>query len=184
MDRGADRLVRVIDDLLLLSKVGDPANPVIPSPVDLHLIVDDAVELCSVPARRKRLVVTVDSPPGPQLALGDLDELDRVCTNLVSNAVKYTPDGGHIIVRLERVGDQMTLACTDDGIGISEADQEGLFSEFFRSSNPLALKEPGTGLGLAIVRRILQRHDGRIEVTSALGEGSTFQVWLPAAAPL
>jgi len=116
------------------------------------------------------------------LALGDADELDRVCANLVSNAVKYTPEGRSVTVSLARVGDQVVLECSDEGIGISTSDQEQLFTEFYRSSNPEAIAQPGTGLGLAIVSRIVGRHHGRIEVESSLGKGSTFRVYLPAAA--
>lgn len=182
MDRGARRLARVIDDLLLLSKVGDPNNTIIPAPVDLHRVLDDVVDLSSVAADRKHLTVRIEAPDAPVLALGDADELDRVCANLVSNAVKYTPEGRSVTVSLARVGDQVVLECSDEGIGISTADQEQLFTEFYRSTNPEAIAQPGTGLGLAIVSRIVGRHHGRIEVESTLGKGSTFRIYLPAAA--
>ncbi|HEU4812026.1 MAG TPA: HAMP domain-containing sensor histidine kinase [Nocardioides sp.] len=181
MDRGTQRMVRVIDDLLMLAKVEDPNNPIIAAPVDLHRIVDDIVDLSSVAANRKNLTVTIDAPAELVLAMGDADELDRVCANLVSNAVKYTPAGRSITVSLARQGDEVVLTCADDGIGISSKDQERLFSEFFRSTNPDAVAQPGTGLGLAIVQRIVDRHHGRIEVDSELGRGSTFRVILPAA---
>ena len=181
MDRGTQRMVRVIDDLLMLAKVEDPNNPIIAAPVDLHRIVDDIVDLSSVAADRKNLTVTIDAPLDRVLALGDADELDRVCANLVSNAVKYTPAGRSITVSVARRGNEVVLSCADDGIGISAQDQERLFSEFFRSSNPEAVAQPGTGLGLAIVHRIVVRHHGRIEVESELGRGSTFRVILPAA---
>jgi signal transduction histidine kinase len=181
MDRGAHRLVRVIDDLLLLSKVGDPNNPVIPAPVDLHRILDEVVDLTSVAADRKRLAIIVEAPDGPMIALGDAEELTRVCANLVSNAVKYTPKGRSVRITLSRVGDEVALSCSDEGIGISTEDQKKLFTEFFRSTNPEAVSQPGTGLGLAIVRRIVERHAGRIEVHSELGSGSTFRVFIPAA---
>ena len=181
MERGTTRMVRVVEDLLLLSKVGDPDNPVIPAPVDLRRIVDDVVDLTSVAAERKAIQLAVDAPREPVLAIGDHDELDRVCANLVSNAVKYTPDGGHVTVALAACGDEIMLSCTDTGLGISAEDQRQLFREFFRSTNPDARSQPGTGLGLAIVSRIVQRHRGRIEVESELGTGSTFRVLLPAA---
>jgi signal transduction histidine kinase len=181
MDRGARRMVRVIDDLLLLSKVGDADNPVISAPVDLHRIVDDVVDLTTVSAARKRLDVRVVAPAEPVLALGDPEELDRVCANLVSNAVKYTPEDGAVSITVARAGDDVVLTVADEGIGISAADITKLGTEFFRSSNPAAVAQPGTGLGLAIVRRILDRHAGRLEIESELGCGSTFRVWLPAA---
>ena len=181
MDRGARRMVRVIDDLLLLSKVGDPDDPVIAAPVDLARIVDDVVDLITMPAAQKQLQVTVDLPSGPVLALGDHDELDRVAANLVSNAVKYTPASGTVRISVDRAGNDVVLTVVDEGIGISEDDLLRLGTEFFRSSNPEAVAQPGTGLGLAIVRRIVDRHGGRLEIQSELGSGSTFQVWLPAA---
>ncbi|MCW2845009.1 MAG: ATP-binding region, ATPase domain protein [Nocardioides sp.] len=181
MDRGAQRLARVIDDLLLLSKVGDPNNPVIAAPIDLHRVVDEVVDLTSVAAGAKHLTITVEAPVGPVVALGDAEELTRVCANLVSNAVKYTPEGRSVRITLGHLGHDVVLACTDEGIGVSAVDQKNLFNEFFRSSNPEAVAQPGTGLGLAIVSRIVERHSGRIEVCSELGKGSTFRVFLPAA---
>lgn len=181
MERGARRLGRVVDDLLLLSKVGDPDNPVIARPVDLRTIVEDVVELTAVEAERRHLSVTVRAGADQVLANGDADELDRVVSNLVSNALKYTPEGGHISVSVNRHDGQIELVCSDEGLGISAEDQKQLFTEFFRSSNPAAVAQPGTGLGLAIVARIVERHHGRIEVESELGTGSTFRVLLPAA---
>ncbi|MCB1652956.1 MAG: PAS domain-containing sensor histidine kinase, partial [Pseudomonadales bacterium] len=160
MERGARRMVRVIDDLLLLSKVGDAENPLIPVPVDLHRLVDEVVDLIAVAAEQKGLQIKVETPEDPVLALGDATELDRVCGNLVSNAVKYTPEGGTVTVRLCREGAEVVLTVADEGIGISEADVARLGTEFFRSSNPQAVAQPGTGLGLAIVRRVVARHGG------------------------
>jgi signal transduction histidine kinase len=181
MERGAYRLGRVIEDLLLLSKVGDPNYPVVPVAVDVRRIIEEVLDLSSVAAERKSLTIHLDAPEEPVLAMGDAEELDRVCANLLSNAVKYTPDGGSVTFCLHRDDGHVVLACRDEGIGISQADQEQLFSEFFRSTNPVALAEHGTGLGLTIVKRIVERHGGRIEVHSELGRGSTFTVRLRAA---
>ena len=181
MDRAAGRLSRVINDLLLLSRVDDPTTPVVAVPVDLHEVLDDVLDVNAVSAHHKDLTIRVDAPDGPVCALGDRDELDRVCANLVSNAIKYTPAGRSITVTLDTLGDRVMLAVADEGIGISPEDQDQLFSEFFRSANPEAYSQPGTGLGLAIVQRIVHRHDGRITVDSELGKGSTFTVNLPAA---
>lgn len=183
MDRGARRMVRVIDDLLLLSKVGDPEESMIAAPVDLRRVVDDVVDLTLVAAEQKKLDVVVDLPGEPVFALGDHDELDRVAANLLSNAVKYTPASGAVRISVERVGNDVLLLVADEGIGISQEDLLQLGTEFFRSSNPEAVAQPGTGLGLAIVRRIVDRHGGQLEIESELGSGSTFRVWLPAAEP-
>jgi len=181
IERGTQRLVRVVEDLMLLAKIGDPGNPLMARPVDVVAIVDDVLAMTAATVRQRSLDVSFDRRASPVLAAGDAAELDRVVTNIVSNATKYTEVGGRIEICVDRVGDAVVLTCTDNGIGISEEDQRRLFREFFRSTNPHALVVPGTGLGLAIVERIVERHGGRISVRSRLGEGTTFQVSLPAA---
>ncbi|WP_432477691.1 sensor histidine kinase [Nocardioides sp. GXQ0305] len=180
MSRGATRLGRVVDDLLLLSKVGDPSHAIIPAPVDLVPLVAEVVDLIDVQARQKGIPITTEVSGGWLVAHGDAWEIDRVVTNLLSNAVKYTAPGGSVGVRLWRDDEGVHVTVSDEGLGISADDQEHLFDEFFRSTNPEAVREPGTGLGLAIVRRIVDRHDGRIRVDSEVGRGSVFTVTLPA----
>lgn len=181
VDRGAQRMAKVVDDLLLLARVGEQGPPLEARPVDLSAVVADVVDVVGPAARQKEIALDVDLPGQPVTALGDRDEIDRVCLNLLSNAVKYTPRGGSVTVHLEHIGSEVVLSCRDQGIGISTEDQQRIGSEFFRSTNPEAVAQPGTGLGLAIVRRILERHRGRLEIESALGHGSTFRVRLPAA---
>lgn len=179
MGRASRRLVRVVDDLLTLATVEDPDAAYDLVPVDLRPLLSATLDLAQLAGERRDLRIEVVTPPGPLLALGDEHGLDRVLTNLVSNAVKYTPRGGRICLEVIPRGDLLELSVSDDGIGISAADQDRLFTEFFRSTNPTALAEPGSGLGLAICARIVARHGGRIEVESALGAGSTFRVLLP-----
>lgn len=181
IDRGAQRLQRVIDDLLLLSKVGDPDNPVIAAPVQLQPILEDLRDLTAVPAQRSGVTVTLDMPAEPVSALGDGEEIDRALSNVISNAVKYSRPDTTVSVSLERTGDQVVVVCRDQGIGVSEEDRAKLFTEFFRSADPAARAQSGTGLGLAIVARIVERHGGSIDVESELGVGSTFTLRLPAA---
>jgi signal transduction histidine kinase len=181
IDRGARRLGRIVDDLMMLAKVGDPATPLVTAPVDLATIVDEVVDMLSVSASGKGVELTTQVAERPQHVLGESAELDHVVANLVGNAVKYTTSGGTVTVSLCRDGGEVVLQVVDTGIGISPEDQEQLFTEFFRSSNPEALAQPGTGLGLTIVARIVARHGGRLHLTSELGTGSTFRVVLPAA---
>ena len=181
MGRGTDRLSRVVEDLLLMSKVGDPHHGIIPTDVDLSKVVTEVADLVDVTARQKRLRVDVELPPEPVTARGDATEIDRLVGNLVSNAVKYTPEGRGVTIRVDRHGDRVRIEVADEGLGISPEDQARLFDEFFRSTNPAAFSQPGTGLGLAIVKRIVQRHGGDIAVSSELERGSTFTVTLPAA---
>ncbi len=180
MTRGTERMRKVVDDLLLLARVSHPQHPLDRSPVDLRHLVRELTVLVGPTARSKGLTIAVDLADGPLVVLGEAAELDRLLANLVSNAVKYTRAGA-VTIAARRLDADVVLQITDTGLGISEEDQAGLFSAFFRTTNPDALGEPGTGLGLAIVASIVERHGGTIRVESRLGEGTTFTVTLPAA---
>jgi signal transduction histidine kinase len=180
VDRGAVRLVRVVEDLLLLAKVGDPHLPILTRPVHLPDVVDDVVNLASI-ADQRRIKVSLEGDHDQFIAAGDPAELDIMITNLLSNAVKYSTADTTVTVTLERDEDWIVLSFEDRGIGIAPADRGQLFREFFRSELPEVKAQPGTGLGLTIVDRIVTRHLGRIEVDSVLGRGSTFRVFLPSA---
>lgn len=182
IERGATRLSDLVEDLLLLSKVGDPHRPLVPVPVDLADLVTNAAELLEPAAARQGVQIELQGVAGKVSAYGDAAELDRVVGNLLGNAVKFSAPGGTVRCSVEESGDTVVLRCTDQGIGISDADQALLFTEFFRSTNPVAHAIPGTGLGLAIVRRIVERHRGTIELVSELGRGTTFTVTLPIPA--
>ena len=181
IQRGATRLRSLVEDLLLLSKVGDPHRPLVPTTVDLAEVVTSVSELLLPQATKQGVTVDLHGTTGKVLVWGDAAELDRLVSNLLSNAVKFSPVGATVTCGLEETPDGVVLRCTDEGIGISPEDQDQLFTEFFRSTNPAALEVPGTGLGLTIVKRIVERHDGRIDLTSSLGEGATFTVTIPSA---
>ena len=182
MERGAERLVRVAEDLLLLARLGNPDTPLVAGSVGLGPLAHDVVDLATVLASTADVGLVVDAPEADVAVRGDANELHRVLTNLVSNAVKYSHHGGEVRVAVRRAGGEAVVTVSDDGLGISAADQERLFTEFFRSTNAEALARPGTGLGLAIVQRIVRRHSGRIDVDSTLGAGTTFTLTLPLAA--
>jgi signal transduction histidine kinase len=170
-----------VDDVLLLARVSDPHHPLEPVPVDLRQMARDVVTLVESSARAESLTVRLALAEEELVVPGDPTELDRLLTNLVSNAVKYTEAGGTVLVSAIRRGSEVVLEVADNGFGISEQDQIGLFRPFYRTTNPDALNQPGTGLGLSIVATIVERHHGRVEVSSRLGEGTTFTVTLPAA---
>lgn len=178
--RGSTRLADVVDDLLLLEETAGAGRPTAAEPVDLVRAVTEVVDLHEALARTKGLTLRAELPGVPVLALAQTRDVDHVVSNLVGNALKYTPAGGTVVVAVDLVGAQAQLSCTDDGIGIAAEDQVRLFDEFFRSPDPAAIAQPGSGLGLAIVRRVVERHGGRIEINSELGRGSTFRVTLPA----
>jgi len=126
----------------------------------------------------KRLKVTVDMPETILPVLGNPIRLRQMLDNLIGNAIKYTPDGGSVSIRMNVEEGQLIIAVKDSGIGIPLSDQPHIFDKFYRASNaPKGI--PGTGLGLAIVKSIVDNHEGRIWVESKLREGSTFFVVLP-----
>lgn len=177
--RGTGRLHRLVEDLLLLARVKDPQLVPQRTPVDLAEVISELEDLFSVEVRRRELTLSCPGVRPGVVAWGDRDELSRAMANVVGNAVKYTPDGGRVTLRLHRDTGSAVFSCTDTGIGIDPEDQAALFQEFNRSSNPEAHAIPGTGLGLAIVKRIVERHDGQITVESRRGRGSTFRIVVP-----
>ena len=120
--------------------------------------------------------------------VGDPDQLIRALTNLVSNALSYTQQGGEIVVRSRVVPpdanmpEWVMIEVADDGIGIPEQELSSIFERFYRASN-VSPNVAGTGLGLAIVKEIVELHGGRIEVESQKNVGSTFRIWLPFQPP-
>ncbi|WP_414171473.1 sensor histidine kinase [Clavibacter tessellarius] len=109
--------------------------------------------------------------------------IGQVLDNLLSNAVKYTPEGGTVTTEVSVEGDQLHLCVRDDGVGMSEDDTAQLFTRFFRTSSARASTVAGVGLGLSITRSIVDAHDGRIEVESAVGVGTTMRVRIPLRVP-
>jgi len=180
LTRSSHRMAGIVDELRELYDT-DPGRIPAAEVVDLVPLARGALELVSTTAAQRRLALDLDLPTSPVLILGEARELDRVVVNLVSNAVKYTPDGGTVSVVVRARDDEVEVCIRDTGIGISPDDQSHLFDEFFRSPDPAARTQPGTGLGLTIVDRIVRRHGGRVDVVSDIGAGSTFTVRLPAA---
>ncbi|SEB76535.1 Signal transduction histidine kinase [Nocardioides exalbidus] len=178
--RGASRMRAVIDDMLTMAQMSDPQREFEPVPVDMRRVVADVLDECRAGAEAASVTCTAELPSGSVLVRGQPDELHRALTNLTTNAIKYSDAGGHVIVRVASQGGSVVTTVEDIGIGISDADQQELFREFFRSTNPAALVRPGTGLGLAIVARIVDRHSGTIELSSERGEGTTATITLPA----
>ena len=179
IDHNARRLLTLINDLLTLSGLESGSVVVRPEPTDLCALVCENMQIHApaVSARRQRLDVAI--PDGVLTAVVDPDRISQVLTNLVSNAIKFTPDDGRLGVSLAVAGDHAVLRVSDSGIGIADDDRKRLFERFFRAGNALERAIPGTGLGLAICKGIVDAHNGRLEVDSALGRGTTVTVMVP-----
>jgi signal transduction histidine kinase len=176
------RLSRMVEDVLSFSRLDNIPADGPREKVDLTDLCRSSLELVRVTAESTSVTLALNEPDVPVMVLGNVPELVRVVDNLVGNAVKYTPHGGSVELTVRRAGNEAELECRDTGLGIAEGDLANLFVPFDRSSNPEAHALPGTGLGLTIAERIVQRHGGRIEVASTVGEGSVFTVRLPLPA--
>jgi two-component system NtrC family sensor kinase len=150
--------------------------------VALHSVVLGAIQPFQLTAAQNNQTLTIDVPERPPI-FGSARRLEQVVTNLVGNAIKYTPAGGHVVVSLNENHDYLVLQVRDTGIGISAEDQPRIFDKFYRVESEQTIGIGGTGLGLSIVKTIVERHQGRIWVDSEPGQGSTFTVVLPKHTP-
>ncbi len=173
--RNTDRLHRLVADLL--SSAENRPMEVERAPTNVCEVVRASVESARPHAESKDLSIEVDAPSYLRIMV-DPQRFAQVVDNLVSNAVKYTPPGGHVWVTVSGFDDHVELRVQDTGIGIDPAERDRLFTRFFRTKDAEERSIQGVGLGLSITKKIVDTHGGRIEVESSK-EGSTFLVWLP-----
>ncbi len=180
IERNAGRQLRLVEDLLSIARIQAGEFEVQRQPLDLAEVVRLGVEAMRPAAREAGLRLELESECGePARVLGDADRLDQVLANLLANAIKFTPSGGRIGVRLATTPEEATLTVADDGPGIQPQDRARLFERLFRGDDVKRLQVSGAGLGLAIARSIVEAHDGLIEVSSDPGGGATFEITLP-----
>ncbi|HEX2186475.1 MAG TPA: ATP-binding protein, partial [Chloroflexota bacterium] len=182
--RNADRLGRLVTDLLDLSKLESGRVELRLARVDLNEIVADAVAALEPVAAHEGQRLRVQARQETLPLTADHGRLEQIVTNLISNALKYTPPGGEVVATTWTEGEQACLAVSDNGVGISTVDQQHLFDKFYQGVNALTHKQGGSGLGLTIVKHLTELHGGRISVQSKLGAGSTFTVRLPLKPPV
>jgi signal transduction histidine kinase len=173
------RMSHMIDDLLTLSRL-DNIPETASALLDVNTLVREAAVAIQPLAVEKGLTLQLNLSERLPVA-AEAANLSRVITNLMDNAIRYTPSGGAIIVSTAEHQQQAVISVSDTGIGIDEADQQRIFERFYRAENARLEDPGGTGLGLAIVHKIVTRHGGHIEVQSAVGAGTTFAVYLPKA---
>ncbi len=181
LDRRARTMLSMINELLILSRNREHRreDPDATShPADLARRIRRTFQ---DRAAEKRLAFSVELPEGLPPIHGPLETVEQILENLVSNAIKYTPDEGAVALRFSKADGAVRIEVSDTGIGISREDRTRLFSEFFRTENAKAMEVVGTGLGLAIVKENIDTLGGRIIVESEEGAGSLFVVHLPAA---
>jgi signal transduction histidine kinase len=178
--RRLESMQSTIAEMLALARA-QRADPVqLSSAVALGEVVSDVAALFRPEAERKRLQLHVDHPTDLPCVRGNAELLNQLVENLLSNAIKYTPVGGTVDVSVAVSGPkEVTLEVRDTGIGIPQAEQDRLFTEFFRATNARRLHELGTGLGLPIVKQIAELHGGKVQLQSEVDQGTRVLVALP-----
>jgi len=177
-DQRASELLALIEDLLALARVKDAAPEEKRAPVPVGDVLKQVADLFQVEAAKKRIAFSVRADANPTV-LATRDHIRQLWTNLISNAIRYTPEGGSVSVALTVRGDKMEGSVEDTGIGIAEEDLPRIFDEFYRTRTAKEMVSGGTGLGLPIVKRIVETYGGEIHVESEVGKGSRFTFTLP-----
>lgn len=181
--RNATRLRGLIEDLLVLNKIEASGLQSVAEDVAVADLLRTVTETMEPVAVAGGVELVCHEVPEDLVVHVDRGQLERALINLGSNAVKFTPEGGQVVLSAERAGDSTIVSVRDTGIGIPAADLARLSERFFRAGNATAAAIPGTGLGLAIVRAIVEGHGGELVIASVEGEGTTMQVVLPVAQP-
>jgi signal transduction histidine kinase len=180
--RNADRLLRLVGDLLFVAQLDAGKLGLELTEVDLEAVATESVDAARPLAESKGITLALDGCQVSRVA-GDRARIGQLMDNLVSNALKFTPEAGRVDVRI-RVADRFVeIEVSDTGIGIPPEEQDHVFERFFRAQDAHVQAVQGTGLGLAIAKAVVEAHHGRISVESQEGEGTTFRVELPLREP-
>jgi two-component system phosphate regulon sensor histidine kinase PhoR len=177
----ADRLTALIEDLLSLSRLESGETPLTHEQMDLRDVAQAVTTSMATQADAAGLILEAELPENPVHVLGDRLALEQAIGNLLDNALKYTPAGGRIWLRIRRETDHAIAEVEDTGIGIEPQDRERIFERFYRVDKARSREVGGTGLGLSIVKHVLRSHGGNVHVESVPGRGSLFRIHLPIA---
>ena len=181
VQRSTDRLMRLVGDLLFIGQIDSGDLALEPGPTDLAAVAHEVVETARPVAHVKGIELVLEAEEVPEL-VADRARLVQLTDNLLSNALKFTPEGGRVVVGVQRDGECCVLEVTDSGLGIPDSERGRVFERFFRSSEATEQAIQGTGLGLAISKAIVEAHGGLIQLVERPGPGATFRVELPFAA--
>lgn len=184
IERQSRHLTRIVNDLLDLSRLVSGKIVLKRQIIDLSDAVHQAMETVRAAAARHKVAIEIKPATTPLPVDVDPVRTDQIITNVLTNAIKYTPEGGHVVVTLERDGDQAVVRVTDDGVGIAPDRIGTIFELFAQAENAIGRAQGGMGIGLALVRNLLHLHGGTITAQSdGIGKGSAFAVHFPIAAP-
>ncbi len=182
IDQECDRLVRLINDLLNVSRIeAGRALDLNLKPTDVRNLMARVVT--SQQSYTTRHTLVLEAPGDLPLVIADEDKIDQMLTNLINNAIKYSPDGGHVRVAARRVGGEVEVSVQDEGVGIPPEHLDKIFARFHRVDAGDVRRAGGTGIGLYLVKHLVEAHHGRIWVNSTVGKGSTFTFTIPLTQP-
>jgi len=181
ISRSAERELRLVDDLLTLVAIEDSGLSMRPLVLDLETVVRDAVAAARVRAVEVDIDLRLEIPGFPVQVKVDRDRIGQALDNLLSNALKFTPTGGNVLVRLRTRGRAAEIDIVDSGIGVPESDAERIFERLYRTDSAVAQQVPGAGLGLTIALAIAEAHDGSLGLVDSDAGGATFRMALPLA---
>ena len=181
-----DRMTNIVRDLLTLSRLDSGRSEMNMARFPFGAAIDAVLRSIELEARRHHHELTRSYPDSLPIIVGDRGRLEQVMLNVLGNAVKYTPDGGHIHVTagVSSTGNKVWMEVADDGIGIPEADRSRIFERFYRVDKARSRESGGTGLGLSIATEIVQRHNGTLSLVDREGPGTTVRLELPIIQPL
>jgi two-component system sensor histidine kinase VicK len=175
----AERMTRLVKDLLLLSKLDYQQAQWNKTEFSLEEMIDETLRKLDIPIRQKGHTISVNKESPLPMYKGDRDKIEQVILNILSNAIKYTPDNGRIEIVTGYSDGKISIAVSDNGIGIPEADMPRIFERFYRVDKSRARELGGTGLGLSIAKQIIEAHGGTIGISSEHGKGTTVTITLP-----
>ena len=178
IDEETDRLEHIVNNLLDLSRLEQKRLTLECSTTDIGQLIHNIIESMQ-PQIKPKLQVEYDSPPQSLMANVDPKHIEQVLRNLLTNAIKYSPDDGTITIEVEQNKKELIVQFKDQGIGIPAADLKKIFERFYRVDNDITRDVSGAGLGLAISRELVEAHGGRMWAESEWGTGSTFYFTLP-----
>ena len=174
-----DRMTNIVQDLLTLSRLDAGSAEMVLTRFRFGEAIESVCRANRLSAQQRSQQLACSLEDDLPLITGDRQRLEQVMMNVIGNAIKYTPDGGHILVSAGALPEQVWMEVCDDGIGIPEKDRARVFDRFYRVDKARSRESGGTGLGLSIAKEIVDRHGGRLYLTDHEGPGTTVRLELP-----
>lgn len=174
IQRNSNRLLILINDIIRLSQLDSSDFEITFEKVDIYNIAEECVNMLQMNAEKHGITIAIEGTHSDVIANKQM--LEEVVFNLCDNAIRYNNEGGNIWISIKKEENQVTLEVKDNGIGISEKDQERIFERFYRVDKSRSKSTGGTGLGLAIVKHIVAQHDAKIELKSEVGKGTVIKI--------